>query len=214
MMTLFDLVYWVHVSFGIATLPAGFAALFAVKGSPIHKGAGKIFLGLILVAAVTGGAFPLLPDSSSSLVFTWIALLSSLPAISAVLAWNRGPVGKIGDGIMTVLFAASAAGAALWGDGRPEAGSVAIWFAIFVVFDIWYFARGRPSGVPAERRHLARMLTAFVVGAISAATTQNAEYLPLTFDQIVRLNLILYLCLLAYFWWRAGHGDKAVLATT
>jgi hypothetical protein len=139
------------------------------------------------------------------MVFVWIALLSSLPAISAVLAWNRGSVGIIGDAIMTFLFAASAAGALFWGDGRPEAGSVAIWFSVFVVFDLLYFARGRPNGVPAERRHLARMLTAFVVGATSAATTQNSEYLPLTFDQIVMGNLGLYFVLLAYFWWRAGR---------
>ncbi|GAB3355093.1 DUF2306 domain-containing protein [Lysobacter tyrosinilyticus] len=44
----------VHIAAGLLALISGFIALFAAKGSPLHRKAGTVFVGAMLVMASTG----------------------------------------------------------------------------------------------------------------------------------------------------------------
>ena len=42
-----------HIACGIAAMGSGFTALFVRKGSPVHRAGGRVFVGAMLVGAVT-----------------------------------------------------------------------------------------------------------------------------------------------------------------
>jgi uncharacterized membrane protein len=44
----------IHITAGLLALISGFIALFATKGSPLHRQAGSVFVGAMLVMASTG----------------------------------------------------------------------------------------------------------------------------------------------------------------
>ena len=50
---------WIHISAGLIALVAGFVALFARKGSPLHRRAGSVFVGAMLVMSSTGALMAL-----------------------------------------------------------------------------------------------------------------------------------------------------------
>jgi uncharacterized membrane protein len=77
------LIYYIHAPLGGVALLAGAIALMAIKGSSLHKKAGKVFFFAMLISAITALVISILPNHKSYFLFS-IGLFSSYFLISGL----------------------------------------------------------------------------------------------------------------------------------
>ena len=165
-----------HIGGGVTGAFSGLTALAAPKGGRLHRIAGQVFFGSMLVMAVIGTAVsPFLPNwTNVSMGLFLLYLLAT--------AWMtvRRPAGQIGRfEVVALLFAGAAVAIdvllGLWAAASPGgrlAGDPAMAFpllasfpALSAVMDVGVIRRGGVSGPRRMARHLWRMSVALFIAA-------------------------------------------------
>ncbi len=193
-MTLLALV--VHIGAGIVALVSGTVAAFALKGGRVHRAAGNVFFGSMLVmsafAAYLGFAVP------DQLVNVFISAFTAYLVATAWMTVRRRD-GAIGHAEKLALLAAVILCAPfavlsfqlatgmppLFKSAVPFKGAVLIAIysftavlAIAAISDARLVISGGISGKPRIARHLWRMCLGLTLAAGSAFTNGLARFLP------------------------------------
>ena len=177
----------IHILGGSLALGAGAASLGFRKGSAMHAQAGNIFLGSMLVLALTGAFIAALEPERAT------AVIGILTAYLVATAWwsarrRDGIAGTfeiyaivVGAGCLVAqlsfgIMAASSPNGRL--DSLP-AGAIfpfAAVMAIAVGSDLMFILRGKLDGRQRIARHLWRMCTALFIAAASFFLGQQDEF--------------------------------------
>lgn len=177
----------IHILGGALALGAGAAALGFRKGSASHAEAGNIFLGSMLVLALTGAVMAALkPERATAVIGILTAYLVATAwwsarrrdglagrfEICALLVGIACLLAQLGFGIM----AATSPSGRL--DSLPAAAILpfAAIGAIAAGSDLKFILRGRLSGRQRIARHLWRMCTALFIAAASFFLGQQDEF--------------------------------------
>ena len=164
---------YAHIIGGVLTLAFGVIAMFVVKGSRLHRAAGTMFCGSMLVLATTGLVIALGGDRNMG------NIMGGLTALYMVLtAWAtvRRPPGVIGRfevvaAAMAFLMGGAAAAGGLVAANAPNGrlyGYPPVFYAVFAsvlllagALDVRMIVRRGVAGVARTTRHLSRVSLAF-----------------------------------------------------
>ena len=162
-------VLWVHIDAGVVALIAGTIAVAMRKGGKAHAGAGRWFVGAMLVLGITAVVLGRLTDEGDTGLgglFTCYFVLTSWVAARR----RDGAAGKFEMGACVFAFGTAAilvwaafSGAADTPAGAAPLYAFAVLCALAGVGDLRAVLRGRLT--PAQRlsRHLWRMCLAFFI---------------------------------------------------
>lgn len=161
--------YYTHIVIGIFGLLAAIVALSTKKGSNIHVLAGRAFATCILVVAITSlillsvrMAPPLLVAALTSLYAVGTAILALKPVSTKIKAMEYGLF--IFEIVVVAIFLAMAVPQILAGNIPPIGPLVILTIPIILlVGDIHFFSNAHVRSALRIRRHLARMIWAFVI---------------------------------------------------
>jgi hypothetical protein len=204
-----------HIVAGSLSLLAGFAALYASKGAPLHRRAGRVFvvvmltmtLSGILMAAVRGAAPELnIPAGllTAYLVVTGFTTLRP-PARGARPLAIGGMLLALGVGLLCLVYGGEAIA-----NGGTRKGMPAFPFYLFGLIgvlgsigDFRLLHAGALSGAPRLSRHLWRMTMALWIATMSFFIGQ-ADVIPqpLRIRPLLALPVLAVLVTLLYWVWR------------
>ncbi|MEP4311000.1 MAG: hypothetical protein ABJV60_11730 [Lentilitoribacter sp.] len=161
--------YYAHIVIGALGLIAAIVALTAKKGSMFHILAGRIFAAGILVVAITSlillsvrMAPPLLVAALTSVYAVGTAILALKPASTKIKVTEYGFF--IFEIIVVAIFLAMAVPQIIAGSIPPIGPLVILTIPIILlVGDIHFFRNAHVRSALRIRRHLARMIWAFVI---------------------------------------------------
>lgn len=168
---------FLHIAGGTVALLAGFVAVTARKGEPVHRAAGNVFfVSMLIMAGVAAGVSPFVPE------FVPVNITASGLALYLVItSWVTVKRPEAGVGIfetVAMLFAVGfAAVAALFGrtTGDPILYVFAGVAALAALSDFTMLRRRGLTGVPRIARHLWRMCGAFLIASVSFFLGQADE---------------------------------------
>ena len=178
---------WVHIVAGLVAIVAGFAALFAKKGSPVHRRAGDVFVAAMVVltgTALYSAAF-VNPNRGNVLA----AMVTLYLVVTAFLTVKRDVAVARGWTVAMMLlgFAASARGAWLGMLAVREGPVDQFPAGVFFVFGFIALAgalldgrlllAGHIEGTQRLVRHLWRMGTGMWIATASLFLGQ-AKFFP------------------------------------
>ena len=201
----------VHVVAGSLAIVSGYVALFAAKGAKVHRRAGMVFVGSMVVMGLFGAGMAAFKAEPVNVVAGLVASYLVVTGLTTVRPASPGSR-RLDAGTMLVALATGLASLALGtaalvlGEGTP-AGPYA---PLFLVFGTIAFLSGvadlrmlRAGGIRGPRR-LARHLWRMCVGLFIAAGSfflGQADEIP---EQIRIFPLLLFasfLPLLAMLYW-------------
>ena len=200
----------VHIAGAGTALVGGYGALFARKGSPLHRRAGLVFVAGLALGAVAGIALGALkPDRSAILSGTLVLylLLSALLAVRDFGARTR-PLRAAATALAcaclaeALLFAGLAAQSPAGRlDGYPRAlylilGAIAL---LGLLLDL-HHRRARPEARRRLARHAWRMGAAFLIAALSFFFGQQ-KHMPAAIQGSPLLYLPPAAILVLVAWW-------------
>lgn len=161
--------YYVHIVIGLIGLFAAITAFSARKGGPVHIGAGRVFAVCILIVSVTSiillsvrTAPPLIVSTAAVTYAMGTALLALRPARKWVMISEIGlALFQIAAVIIFLQFAVDE----VMNGTIPLIGPIVILVipAILLAGDINYFRQYNQRHKLRVRRHLSRMIWAFVI---------------------------------------------------
>ncbi|HJT98312.1 MAG TPA: hypothetical protein VJ696_08350 [Rhodanobacteraceae bacterium] len=202
----------IHVTAGLLALAAGGVALFAAKGSPLHRKSGIVFVVAMLTMASTGAFMAgLALDAGTALggVFVSYVVCTGLLTVRRTVAASRG--------LLTVLMLAALAIAATEltlgtiasnsPDGRFGAYPAGFYYTfsafalLLAVGDARTLWRGHLDGVQRLARHLWRMCFALWFATASFFLGQ-AKVFPEPLRHMIGVRAIpVVLVLIAMLYW-------------
>ncbi len=205
----------IHIVAGSLGLISGFVALYAAKGAPLHRRAGRVFVSVMLTMTLTGitiaavrGVAPAINIPAglltAYLVVTGLTTLRPLAAGPRWLDLGAMLVG-LAIGMISLAFGLDALA-----NGGEKDGMPAFPFLMFGVVgmlasvgDLRMLLAGTLSGRSRLTRHLWRMSFALFIAALSFFLGQSDE-LPRAFRILPLLALppVAVLVTLLYWVWR------------
>jgi uncharacterized membrane protein len=201
----------IHIIAGLLALVAGAVALYAAKGSWLHRRSGIVFVGAMLVMASLGAYMAALrPDRGSSMagVLTFYLVSTSLLTVRRTVEQSRGLV----IAFMLVAFGVGVFGYSLGFeaphsangkvDGLPPQpmfmfGTVGLLAAMLDARMLW---AGHIEGAQRIARHLWRMTFAMWIATTSFFLGQ-AKLFPQPLRQSGLLFIPVVLVLVLLFYW-------------
>lgn len=159
----------VHIIGGVLALAGGYVALAATKGSTLHRASGRVFVGAMLVMALTGALVALATGSAISVV---AGLLTFYFVTTGFLTVRRGPRNARIDRAAMMFAFSVALGAFVSGVANtgPETAPAFIFGIVGFVAafgDRRMLRTGAIDGSKRIARHLWRMCFAMWVAAAS-----------------------------------------------
>ena len=179
----------VHISMGMVGLVSGATAMIVRKGSPLHRKAGTVFFGSMLIMAAAGALMAAFIKPSMGNVMGGV-LTFYLVLTGWATVWRRaGQAGGFEVGAALLGLATATAGI-FWGmkaasspthrlDGYPPAlyfifGGLAL---MATSLDVRMIAHGGLAGAGRTTRHLWRMCVAMFIATASFFIGQ-AKFFP------------------------------------
>lgn len=194
--------YVVHIIAGSIALIAGYVALYASKGAPLHRRAGMAFVWSMLamcaagtlIAAVKGVAPKLnIPMGCLTAYLVFTSLTTVRPPKRGWRAWHLGSM-ALGSG---VVIADMTFGITRLARGRPI-GAMWLTFGVIALLaligDVRVLRSGPLRGSMRLARHLWRMTFALLIAALSFFIGQQ-QVIP----QSVRIPALLAMPVVAVF---------------
>ena len=207
--------YVAHIVTGGLALAAGFAALYAAKGSPLHRRSGIVFVATMLAVCSAGVALSV-GRSVAPAINVPIGLLTAYLAVTALTTVRPETAASRGvhiwglvlvAGVTVAYFALAAQARANGGlvDGVPAGfflafGTIGL---VATVGDVRVLRCGRRTGAARLARHLWRMCFALFVAALSFFFGQ-AQVIPepLRIRPLLALPILAVLVTMLYWLWR------------
>lgn len=192
-------------------LLSGYVALFAPKGSPLHRKVGLVFVYSMLVMAIVGGYMSVAHDAAAQInvpaaILTIYLVITSLTTVRPALAANRRLL-LLGMTLVGTVAVLDARLLAQFLGGRAATRGLAIPFAIFtavavlaLVGDIRVLRLGPLTGPSRIARHLWRMTFALQIAAMSFFIGQ-ADVIPARWRIMPLLGLPVVVVLVSLFYW-------------
>ena len=209
----------VHIIGGVVALAGGYVALAAAKGSTLHRTSGRVFVGAMLVMALTGVLVAIATGSAISVV---AGLLTFYFVTTGLLTVRRGPRDTRIDRA-AMMFAFSVALGAFT-SGVASAGPETAPAFIFGIVGL-LAARGdrqllHAGAIEASQRigrHLWRMCFAMWVAAASFFWGPRGRVPePLRIPALQALAVLLPVAVMIYWLWRLrarrrrAHADPVL----
>ena len=210
-----------HLVAGLIALAAGVVALSSLKGAPLHRKSGIVFVYAMLLVALSGVVMATIGSQKLNLLG---GLLTFYMVTTALVTVRRRPAGfhwidsgalvlALAIGVLGISFGIEASSSATGRiDGLPPApafmfGTVALLAAIG---DIRMMVRGVP-GTRRVARHLWRMCFALFSAVSSFFPAQVPKLLPpLRGAGVLWIPSLLVLSLMVFWLWRvrARQGPR------
>jgi uncharacterized membrane protein len=190
------LAFLLHIGGGTIALVAGFVAIFAPKGGPLHRKAGSVFFVAMLVMATFAAYLAVVEPGQIENLFGGAFAFYLVATAWLTVRRPDGAIGlteKIGFGVILILLAPFAvisfqlaAGLPLFfKSAMPMKGPVLIAMYVFTfviavaaVSDAKVVWAGGISGAPRIARHLWRMCLGLMMATGSAFTNGLPRLLP------------------------------------
>lgn len=212
------LTYAIHILAGVLGLVAGFTALAAAKGAPLHRRSGMLFVYGMLVTAV-GGAVIAGGRGVAPSINIPAALLTSCLVITALTTVRPAPVLGSRPAALAFMLVALAVGlTSLWfgveairsPEGTGPDGMPAFPFFMFGVVgtlaatgDLRVMQTGALQGASRLARHLWRMCFALFIAALSFFIGQARVFPePIRIRPLLAMPVLLVLLSMVYWLWR------------
>jgi uncharacterized membrane protein len=207
--------YVVHILAGSLGLIAGFIALYAAKGAPLHRKAGMVFVYVMFTSSVFGmliaavrGVAPAVNIPAGLL--TAYLVVTALTTVRPGLAGSRGL--NLGGLAVALAVASSSVTFAVqaFSNGGTRNGMPAFPFVMFgtvgmlaVAGDVRVIRSGALRGPARLARHLWRMSFALFIAALSFFIGQ-AKVIPepIRIYPLLALPLLAVLGTMFYWLWR------------
>jgi uncharacterized membrane protein len=204
-----------HILAGSLSLVAGFVALYAAKGAPLHRKAGMFFVVVMLTMTTTGVVIAATRGAAPELNIP-AALMTAYLVITALTAIRPPATGAKWLTLGLMLLALSVAvfdltlGIEAAGNGGRRQGIPAFPYFLFgiigliaVVGDLRMLRSGPPTGAPRIARHLWRMSFALFIAAMSFFFGQ-ADVIPewLRIRPLLAVPPFAVLFTMLYWLWR------------
>lgn len=203
-----------HIFGGMLAVVSGFTALFAGKGSTLHRRSGQVFLGAMLLMGLSGSAIGFVKEQAGNVVFGLFAVYMAATAFTTVRPISR----RLDIGLMVLGFALGAA-SMTWGmetllAGRMSKNGVPVFMTLAIALTLLFAAtgdlklirKGPLRGSKRIVRHLWRMCISLWIASGSFFTIRKrvAMILPDPFLglPIRMLPVILPLLAIGYWIWR------------
>jgi uncharacterized membrane protein len=202
----------IHVTAGLLSISAGAVALYAVKGSRLHRKSGMVFVFAMLTMASTGAVIAIAkPDVGTALggALVFYVVCTALLTVRRTVAQARGWL----TGLMLMALAISAADLALGNlASRSPDGRLGVYpagfFYVFSVIALLCAAgdartlwRGRLDGAKRLARHIWRMSFAMWFATTSFFLGQ-AKVFPEPLRHMIGIRAIpVVLVLVVMFYW-------------
>jgi len=213
----------IHVTAGLLSIAAGAVALYALKGSPLHRKSGLVFVVAMLTMASTGAVIAIAkPDPGTALggALVFYVVCTALLTVKRPVAESRRAL----MGLMVMALAISAAELALGSAaartpdhrlGNYPAGFYYVFSLIALACaggDARTLWLGRLDGVQRLTRHIWRMCFAMWFATASFFLGQ-AKVFPEPLRHMIGLRAIpVVLVLVVMFYWLARVRIKRRLA--
>ena len=202
----------IHVVAGLVSIAAGAVALWTIKGSPLHRKSGLIFVVAMLTMASTGAVIAIAkPDPGTALggALVFYVVCTALLTVKRTVAQSRGALA----GLMLMALAISAAELALGAAaakapdhmfGKYPAGFYFVFSLIALLCasgDARTLWLGQLDGVQRLVRHIWRMCFAMWFATTSFFLGQ-AKVFPEPLRHMIGLRAIpVVLVLVVMFYW-------------
>ena len=210
-----DMTLVVHIAAGSLSLISGFVALYAAKGATLHRRAGLVFVGAMLIMCAFGTWIAAVRDVAAAMnipagIVTAYLVVTSLTTVRPRLAAARridiaAMVVALGVGSVCAVFALQAVQ-----NGGARDGLPAFPFFLFGTIgllgaagDIRMLRNGMPRGAARIARHLWRMTFALFVATMSFFFGQ-AQVIPepIRKPALLALPVVAVLVTMLYWLWR------------
>jgi uncharacterized membrane protein len=195
----------VHIIGGVLALAGGYVALAAAKGSTLHRTSGRVFVGAMLVMALTGAFVALASGSAISVV---AGLLTFYFVTTGLLTVRRGPRDARIDRAAMMFAFSVALGAFVSGvaNAGPEAAPAFIFGLVGLLAargDRQRLRSGAFDGSQRIARHLWRMCFAMWVAAASFFWGPRGRVPePLRVPALQGFAVLLPVAVMIYWLWR------------
>ena len=208
--------YVFHIAAGGVSIIAGFIALYASKGAPLHRRAGLVFVYAMLGMVAAGMALTIVRQAAPALnlsagLLTAVLVVTALTALRPRTSVTRGVEWAGTAGALVVaasnLFFGYEAIVGVGRDGMPAFpffmfGVVA---SLAVVGDLRLARAGPPRGPTRLGRHLWRMSFALFVAALSFFIGQAQVFpKPIRIMPVLALPVLAVLITMLYWMWRVS----------
>jgi uncharacterized membrane protein len=203
-----------HIATATIALLAGFLALYVAKGATLHRRAGVVFVGAILVMAACGIVIAAARGKAPAVNIP-VALLTMYLVITGFTAVHPVDLGKrwlprlllllaAGIGVTDLVFGFQAVA-----NGGRRQGIPAVAFFIFGVvallasaLDLRMIRAGGLHGAPRLARHLWRMSAALLVATLSFVSRPRLFPALLRSTPVLLLPVVAVLVTMIYWLWR------------
>jgi hypothetical protein len=215
----------VHIAAGAVGIVSGFVSLYAAKGARLHRRAGVLFTGSMVIMGVLGAGMAAFRGELGNVIAGLLAAYMVVTGLNAVRPPTAG-ARRVDAGAMLAGLATGVAGVTLgvdslaFGDGTRD-GSPAAVFLVFGVIallagasDLRMMRSGPLRGARRLARHLWRMCFALFLAAGSFFLGQ-ADVIPKPLRILPLLTAVSLLPLAAMLYWlwrvrrRPLHRDTA-----
>lgn len=209
-----NLTYAVHIIAGSLGIITGFVALYATKGSPLHRRLGLVFVYAMLTTAVAGGLIAAGLGVAPSInipasVMTAYLVITALMTVRPPFAGSR----PVAVALMVVALTVGGINLA-WGFEAVAAGGAEAGFAFpYLMFgtvgllgggsDLRVIRSGPLKGSARIARHLWRMCFALFIAALSFFIGQAGVFPePIRIRPLLALPVLVVLVTMFYWLWR------------
>jgi uncharacterized membrane protein len=213
----------IHVTAGLLSIAAGAVALWAIKGSPLHRKSGVVFVVAMLTMASTGAVIAIAksdPGTALGGALVFYVVCTALLTVKRTVAQSRGAIA----GLLLMALAISAAELALGSVaaqapdhrfGKYPAGFYYVFSLVALLCasgDARTLWLGQLDGVQRLVRHIWRMGFAMWFATASFFLGQ-AKVFPEPLRHMIGLRAIpVVLVLVVMFYWLARVRIKRRLA--
>jgi len=207
--------YVVHIVAGSLSLLAGYVALYAAKGSPLHRKSGTVFVYAMLTMALFGLTIAAVRSVAPALNIP-VALLTCYLVITSLTTIRRPAMAShwldvgsllvalaVGLTFLTFGFEAIANGGIRKGMPAPPFLVFGVVGLLAAVGDVRVIRSGALTGAPRLARHLWRMSFALFIAALSFFIGQ-AKVIPkpIRIYPMLALPVLAVLVTMLYWLWR------------
>lgn len=216
----------VHVIAGVVSLAAGFVALFASKGAPIHRRFGSAFVYAMLTMGLSGALIAAITGVETSVIMGSLVAYLVFTGLTAVAPRRSAPrwIGFAGAGVALALWlalwevgvrGARSAGGAVEGLPAPMAfffGAIALAAGLS---DIRVARSMAPAGAARLARHFWRMCLALFIASASFFFGQT-QVLPMQLRApwVLAPPVLAPLLVMGYWFWRTRVRRTVVRVMT
>jgi uncharacterized membrane protein len=207
--------YVVHIVAGSLALVFGYVALYAPKGSPLHRKSGMVFVYAMLIMALFGVTIAAVRDVAAALnvpvgMLTAYLVITSLTTVRPPAAGSRWlDIGAMLLGLAVTLTFLTFGFQALANGGMRNEMPAFLFFMFGVVGllasvgDLRIIRSGALRGAPRLARHLWRMCFALFIAALSFFIGQMKVIpKPIRIPGLLALPVLLVLVTMLYWLWR------------